>query len=141
MRTLSIRAMTAAVLAILTLGCGMPVPDKAEISIANASSALTSGSSDKLFTLTLVKAEKSFALTDLMISAAVPGQTATALNFTLDDKNGNGLLDPGESLECSEPPVNLFDAGTVGKTLTVDFAAKEQGMYVRLASSTWTPAK
>lgn len=118
-----------------------PGPAMVTITVANATTALTSGGDDALFTLTLASASKSYALGDIVVSVADPGKTETAVNFNLDDKDGNGKLDQGESLHCIEPGPNLFDATSVGKSLGVHFAETVSGTTYETGSATWTPSK
>jgi len=95
-----------------------------------------------LLTLTMTKGTEAYDLADILVAANLPGQTATAVNFTHTDANGNGKLDKGDSLVCKEPPVNLFDATTVGKSVKVALTVKRSGSTVltSLASETWVPA-
>lgn len=126
---------------VVLISCGATSdgPEKVEIAVTNSPAALTDKSSDSLFKMTLTKTSKSYALADISVDVGLPGETANAVNFTLEDANGNGELDQGESLNCTEPPVNLWDTTTVGKTLTVNFAEKQEGTYFQLGSAKWTP--
>jgi hypothetical protein len=117
-----------------------PGPAMVTITVANATTGLTSGGDDALFTLTLASASKSYALTDIVVSVSDPGKTETAVNFNLDDKDGNGKLDQGESLHCVEPGLNLFDATNVGKSLGVHFAETVSGTTYQTGSATWAPS-
>ncbi|MSP63833.1 MAG: hypothetical protein EXR72_26505 [Myxococcales bacterium] len=137
------RATIMAVMIAGTAACGAPGdpgPQKVEIAVGDAPEALTNMASDKLFTLTLSKASKTYALIDLSIDASLPGQTAYALEFKLNDTNGDGLLGQGESLGCTEPPKDLFNATTVGKAVSVNIAEQRAGTFYRVGSATWTPA-
>ena len=95
---------------------------------------------NNLFTLTLSKAARAYGLAEISVNAGLPGQTATVVNFTLNDTNGNGKLDQGENLNCKEPPVNLFDSTSVGKAVSVSFTNQEDGTFFQIGSGTWTPA-
>ena len=55
------------------------------------------------------EASKDYDLSTLSVNAGLPGQTATVVNFTHNDLNGDGKLNKGESLSCKEPIVNLFE--------------------------------
>lgn len=122
------------------VACGGVMPEQVELAVVDHGDALSTGAGDKLFTLTLSTAEKSFSLNDISVNAGIPGQTPTVVEFIHTDTNGNGLLDPGETLSCSEPPVNLFDPSTLGKAVSVSFAERTDGMLFELGSATWTPA-
>lgn len=126
-------------LSLALSACG-PLPARIDLAVADHADPLTSSSGDRLFTLTLSKAAQGYATSNLMVTAGQAGQTPTSVNFTLDDKNGNGQLDEGEALTCAEPPVNLFDATTVGKTLNVTLDENESGSWVVIGSAQWTPA-
>ena len=128
------------VVALAVIHCGPPGPDRVEIAVTDSADALTTAGNDNLFSVTLSKAARSYALSEISVNAGLPGQTQTVVNFTLEDGNGNGKLDPGEKLNCKEPPVNLFDANTVGKAVTVSFTDQDQGTYFQVGSGTWTPA-
>lgn len=112
--------------------------EKVEIAVADAPEALTTKAADKLFTMTLSKASKSYPLTDISVDVGFPGATRTAVEFTHEDANGDGKLDPGESLNCTEPPVNLFDATSAGKTATVSFAERRDGTMFQVGTANWT---
>ncbi len=125
--------------------CSSPMPAGPEhwdIQVTDASQGLTSAGGDKLFALKVASAPKSYDLADVIVDVGLPGQTATAVNFTLTDANGNGKLDQGDSLVCSEPPINLFDGTAVGKTLNVHISEKAPGgTYYQRGSASWVPAK
>jgi hypothetical protein len=118
-----------------------PSSEKVELAVDGTGVALTDEPKDGLFTLTLVKSPRSYALADVSVDAQLPGESGNALNFTHEDVNGNGLVDGGDKLHCTEPPVNLYDQGLVGKTLTVNFAVKEDGTYFQRGSTTWVVGK
>jgi len=137
-----LRGSFVAVLVIGATGCGSSEdsgPDHVSIVVEDHADALTSNPSDKLFILTLSKSPKSYALADVVVYANLPGQTANQLDYTHDDGNGNGKLDVGESLQCSEPPLNIFDATTVGKSVVVGFAVPFQGTMTEVGTATWNP--
>ena len=114
--------------------------EKVELTAADAPEALTDKAKDKLFRLTLTKSSKSYALVDISVDVGFPGGTRTAVEWTHEDTNGDGKLDPGESLLCTEPLVNLWDpTNAVGKTATVSFAEKRNGTFFQLGSTTWNP--
>lgn len=130
-----------AILALAFIACGPPIP-QSSITLADHADALTTAANDNLFTLTLTASDEPLAVADILVSASLAGQTATAVNFTHNDTNANGKLDVGESLSCKEPPVNLFDATVVGKMVNVSLATKRSGstVLVSVASAQWTPA-
>ncbi len=119
--------------------CGPPGPEKVESSAVDHADALTTAAGDNLFILTVTKAPKAYVLADISVTAGIPGQTATVVNFTHGDLNGDGKLDQGETLSCKEPVANLFDATTVGKAVNVAIAEKENGTFFQVSSTTWTP--
>jgi hypothetical protein len=125
-----------------TVACGPESsegPEKVDLAIADASEALTSKANDKLFTLTLQKSSKSYALADISVDVGFPGETRTAVNFKHEDTNGDGLLNPGESLVCSEPPVNLWDDTRAGKVATVALAERRNGTLFQVGTVSWNP--
>jgi hypothetical protein len=120
-------------------GCG-PGFETMTLSITDHPDALTSSGGDNLFTLTVVQSSKSYPIGEVMVTAGLAGQTATVVNFTHNDLNGDGKLDPGESLSCTEPPVNLFASDTVGKAVNVSLDTKSgANTLVSVAEGTWTP--
>lgn len=135
--------LLAAVVAIsfFAVACG-PLPEGTKVSVADQSAALTNNGDDVLFQLTLSEADAPISIADVNVHAGLPGQTATVVNFTHDDTNGDGKLDVGETLTTREPGVNLFDGTHVGKAFSVGFAEKdENGVWMTRASATWTPAQ
>ncbi len=132
-----------AVLLVLVALCACgPVPDAVSFTVTDSPDALTPGAGDNLFTLTMTQGSEAYELADVLVAANLPGQTATAVNFTHTDANGNGKLDKGDALVCKEPPVSLFDATTVGKSVKVALTVKRSGASVltSVASETWVPA-
>ncbi|MHB8874526.1 MAG: hypothetical protein ACYC8T_12630 [Myxococcaceae bacterium] len=133
---LSLVSLTA-----IAFGCG-PMPESTSVSVADQPAALTNAGDDVLFTLTLSIADAPLAIADVNVHAGLAGQTATVVNFTHDDKNSDGKLDPGETLTTREPGVNLFDASHVGKPINIGFSEKQaSGMWMTRANATWTPAQ
>ena len=128
-------------LVLLALGACGPLPETVTFSVADSPDALTTGPSDNLFTLTMTKGTEAYDLADILVAANLPGQTATSVNFSHTDANANGKLDKGDALVCKEPPVNLFDPTTVGKSVKVLLTAKRSGSttLTSLASETWVP--
>ena len=112
--------------------------EKVDIAVVDAPESLTAKAGDKLFKMTLSKTAKSYALTDISVDVGFPGGSRTAVEFTHEDANGNGKLDQGESLNCTEPPVNLFDTTSVGKTATVSFAERRDGTMFQVGTANWT---
>jgi hypothetical protein len=139
MKTVSMQALLLSLAVLALTRCG-PMPQTATVAVADHADALTTGAGDNLFTLTLSEATKDFPIADISVNAGLPGQTATVVNFTHNDLNGDGKLNKGESLSCKEPIVNLFDATTVGKPVKVDLAEKENGTFFVIGGATWTPA-
>ncbi len=135
------RVVSSFVCLVVLQACVMQSTDdpsnEVDLAVDGSTSALTSKASDGLFTLTLLKSGGAYALADVMVDAQLPGETANALEFTHEDVNENGLLDQGDKLHCTEPPVNLYDEGAVGKTLNVSLAVKKDGTYFQRGSSTW----
>lgn len=113
-------------------------PEKVEIAVVDAPDALTSKAGDKLFKLTLTEASKSYALADISVDVGFPGETRTAVNFTIEDSNHNGLFDQGDSLNCTEPGVNLWDATSAAKTATVVIAERRDGTLFQIGTTNWT---
>lgn len=130
--------LLTSLLVLLLSACG-PM-DSYSISVADHADALTTAANDNLFTLTLTNASAPIAVADIIVSAGVAGQTATAVNFTHNDTNADGKLDVGESLSCKEPPLNLFDGTLAGKMVQVSLASKQANSSVlrSVASATWT---
>jgi hypothetical protein len=130
------RLFLAVTLAI-TAACG-PM-DLDSITVTDHADALTTAANDNLFVLTLTKGT-ALDIADVMVTAGVAGQTATAVNFTHNDANSNGKLDVGESLSCKEPPLNLFDGTLAGKTVHVTLDTKRPNTTVlyAVASADWT---
>ena len=115
MRCLPAFASPALWLLIFSAGCGpMPMPQATRVSVADLPAALTSGGDDQLFQLTLSEADEALSISEVAVHVGLPGQTATVVNFTHDDKNNDGRLNVGETLSTREPGVNLFDS-TTGK--------------------------
>ena len=134
-----VRSFGTIVAAIVGLtGCGSSGPEKAEISAADHADALTTAAGDNLFILTVTKAPGAYVLAAISVTAGLPGQTATVVNFTHGDLDGDGKLDQGETLSCKEPIANLFDASTVAQAVNVSIAEKENGTFFQIASTTWT---
>jgi hypothetical protein len=127
---------------VVLFGCG-PIESSgaaASVTVADLPAALTTQPSDGLFTLTLSNASKPYVLTDLMVSAGLPGTTEMEVNFKHEDTDGGGLFDAGESLTCTEPIMNFFDGTTVGKAVKVGMAERRAGTLFTVATATWTPA-
>lgn len=111
-----------------------------EITVADLPDKLTRDAGDPLFTLTLVKAAADYPITEVMVTAGLPGETATALVVAHGDTNGDAALNPGETLTCKESVVDLFDATTVGQQVDVSLRARTSGTYRTVATTTWKPA-
>jgi hypothetical protein len=119
--------------------CGATGETGATIEVTDAPATLTAGPGDSLFSIKLTAASKPFVPADLLIDAAVTGATGTVMVFVHNDTNRNGLLDVGESLDCSEPSVNVFDETTVGKTVNVGFSERVGGTNYSRAKGVWRP--
>lgn len=133
------RSLLALVTALTFLSaCGPPM--SAPLSVVDHQDPLTSAPKDNLFTLSLGASGDTYELAELLVSAGMAGGTATAVNFTLNDLNADGKWGPGESLSCVEPPVNMFDASVVSKSVNVDVAIRGSGSaYISVGHATWTP--
>jgi hypothetical protein len=139
---MTIRVVSCVFCAVVLQACVVdttndPSSEKVELAVDGSAATLTPKAKDGLFLLTLVKSPHAYALADISIDAQLPGESGNALNFTHEDVNENGLVDSGDRLHCTEPPVNLYDEDLVGKTLTVNFAVKQDGTYFQRGSTTW----
>lgn len=135
------RVALSTMLVLVLSACG-PMVERVTLGVADHPDALTTAAGDNLFTLTVTDAATlDLPIADVLVSANLPGQTATAVNFTHNDANGNGKIDSGESLSCKEPPVNLFDGTAVGKTVSVSLAVRKSGnsFLTSVGTVTWTP--
>jgi hypothetical protein len=109
------------------------------IEVTDASANLTTSPGDALFSIKLTRAPKAYAPSALMIDAGITGTTSTVMLFTHNDTNANGLLDVGETLDCTEPQKNVFDETTVGKTVNVDLNERVGGTTTGRAKGVWRP--
>lgn len=103
--------------------------------LADAPDVLTAGGVDPLFTITLDPGGFNVGL--LGIAANLPNQTQTVLSCAGTEPS------PGVWVEtCFEPRVNLFDATTIGKPVTVELFAQRWQTRSReytLGTLTWVP--
>jgi hypothetical protein len=129
-----LRSTLAFALSCVVSACG-PMPTMVQISVVDHPDPLTTAAKDNLFTLSLNQGAPTFELADLLLSAGLPGQTATGVNFQLNDLNGDGKLGAGESLLATEPPLNLFDATLVGQDVSINLSEKK---FV-VGSTKWKP--
>jgi hypothetical protein len=59
-----------------------------------------------------------------------------------DDANGNGRVEQGDSLTCSEPQsMALFGPAQVGEPISVFFGEMWEGDYVEHGGVVWTPTR
>jgi len=135
------KIIIAIVFPLAGAGCievdGSDAREDVSIAVEDASEPLTTKSRDKLFKLTLTKASKPYELSAISVDVGLPGDDRMAVNFEHEDANGDGKLDQGESLICAEPPVNIFDPSSEGKTATVAFAERRDGILVQVGTTTW----
>ena len=113
-----------------------------ELSLKEHSDALTDQGDDNLFALHFDVGEEAFSFARISITAKNAEGKNYELSCTHADANSDGLWQKGESVTCKEPPINVFDASSVGKAISVQVSVQgEDGIYDVIASPQWTPEK
>jgi hypothetical protein len=121
-----------------------PGGDKVTFTIADAPAALTSSADDVLFVLTVktLSPVRPYVASSVAVIVDIPGRSGMIVPCAHGDTNTDGNLDIGETLTCSEPPVDEFDATLVGKSLTVSLAERSDpsGPYQSRGTGVWKPS-
>lgn len=113
-----------------------------EIALEPATSPLTSEGGDQLFVIRIVEArEGGYALSGLAVKAIVDGMDPLTVSCSPTDANGNGALDTGDTLTCSETADDQFDASLAGQEIEVELYAQVDGAETKVGSATWKPSK
>jgi hypothetical protein len=102
--------------------------------------SLTADPGDNMLILAYTQGEDTFGLDELLVTWETPGQTATAMNYTLsDDADGDGDFGPGDALTGEEPGLDRVNAGHAGETFEVTLMKELGGNRVEtIWSGSWT---
>lgn len=116
--------------------------DAITFTIEDAPEPLTSSKGDPLFSLTITEESpaRAYRMTDMAVVVEPVGETGTIVPCTHDDANGDGNLDVGETLHCTEPPVDTFNAAHVGNPITVSLVERTKvDTYTTRGKGSWIP--
>ena len=142
--------MGRALVAVLLVGslalpaCGDDLPDDPDpvitISVVDHADALTDSGYDNLCDVVLTEAPAGYARINLEVRIIrLDNGGPVRADGTLNDQDGNGMLDVGESVTVTEPIVNFWDQTTVGRPLDVQLDFNSGSATSTLATGTWTP--
>ncbi|MHB8872934.1 MAG: hypothetical protein ACYC8T_04540 [Myxococcaceae bacterium] len=109
------RALPLAAAALALAGCGGPAW---EFSVRDHANGLT-GSPDMLFIMKVVHAPQVVPITQVKLSAGLPGDTPVDVDYDFDDADGDGKLSDGDNLVGKEGIADRFDQAVVGKDVEV----------------------
>jgi hypothetical protein len=115
--------------------------DAVAITVVDDPAALNDSANNPLFLVTLTEATHPYPFAKVSVSVEGVGQNGIIAPCTHDDKNANGNVDIGETLRCSEPQVDKFNASAVGQSFTVSFLEEEsEHRYNSRGKAIWKPA-
>lgn len=110
-----------------------------KIEVEAASEALSAQGGDRLFTIKLLEArDEGYALEGLRVRVEPDGKDAIDVVCAPSDANGNGKLDQGDTMSCSEPAENAFGPDLAGTEADVELFAVVEGEEERVGDAVWT---
>ncbi len=84
-----------------------------EATVTDSPDALTADGGDNLFDLTLTQAADRLPLAEVRVSTAAPGGVQAIVEYSHEDRDGDGQFSEGDTLHCRETPLERYNQGNV----------------------------